>query len=649
MRNSESPRGRSRGNGNASQSAEIQDRQENDRALRISQILCYVIDRRDRGESISYSEVIDANPDLMPALGEELAGLDVLHRTMLLADKNSPRSVADNNHSEGSSTEPPRTKFQIKDNPVRKPQIRGYLIEREISSGGQATVFQAVQERTKRTVAVKVFFGGAFLGSHGHKRFERESEILARLQHPNIVGIIDCGRTEDGSLFLVTDFIDGTNLDDYVKSLGKDHRAIISIFITIARAVDEAHKQGVVHRDLNPMNVVVDRRGDPHVLDFGMARLLPDFDGKAEGVGRTILTRTGYSVGSLPWSSPEQFIGRHESVDARSDIYALGVMLFLALAGKSPSPEITIQYLTTARGPALAPIAKRNGLTIPKGVDKVIQKATAKSPDDRYSSILTFAADLQSCLDGKPPVIPKRSSRTRSFLFLAALLPLIASIPFLFHRKNFEPPTFVNLENMRLVKISAGKVVPSAFNNTHAVATSIDHDFYLSDTDVTQEQYQRVVGYHPQQSPYQRGLPVHEVTLGEANQFCRLLSIRDHRQYRLPTAEEWKYAFSGGEVQRLTAANLPEKAWCAENSERRPHPVATKAADRRGLYDMLGNVRQWCSGPNDSASLAPVEGTDYLTPAAGCLDPPTLESSCPITTASATIGFRIACDSAGQH
>jgi len=650
-----SPGDSSGGNGRSSGSEEsMSSRGANDQATRISRIIDEVVERRHRGEQISNLEVMAAHPDLMPSLGEELAGLDAIHRVVVIAGKNSPVDLGDDRRSEISPADSENTGAQIDDNRVRELRIQGYIIQREISSGGQATVFQAVRERTGRRVAVKVFHGGPFVGSRGRKRFERESEILARLQHPNIVGIIDRGRTEDGSFFLVMDFVEGTNLDDYIKSLAKDAGAVIRIFIKVARAVDEAHKQDVIHRDLKPMNILVDHRGDPHILDFGMARLVDDFEVGEKGAHQVTLTRTGQVLGSLPWSSPEQATGQHDAVDARTDVYALGVMLFHAFAGAFPypvacNPRTAMLHITSTPAPVLAPLARRNGINIPKGLEGVIQKALAKSADDRYSSALALASDLEACLEGKPPVIPKRSSHRRLLILLSAAAALIFGMSFHFFRHTPHPPSFVDPENIRFVRISPGAASPVAFGEASAVIIRIDHVYYLSETDITQDQYRLVVGYYPRQKVYDDSSPIQNVTQAQAIEFCRILSNRDGRVYRLPTAAEWKYALYSGLVEPVTSKNLISRAWYAENSDRRSRPVAQKLADGWGLYDMLGNVRQWCSNPNTTGTLAPVEGADYLTAAPDCLDPAKLEIMYPAITAKPTIGFRIACDSAEKQ
>lgn len=200
----------------------------------IAAIISDVINRRTRGERISNEEIIAAHPELMPGLLEDLLALDAIQRATLMAQKPGEIDSLDGDNTQnamGEFDEPePEDEYEV----AKIVRIEGYAIEREISSGGQATVFKALQERTGRTVAVKVIHGGPFVGSRGRKRFERESKILARLQHPNIVGILDRGRTADGSFYLVMDFIEGLDLDSYMQEVGKNAETIVRLFVRIA-------------------------------------------------------------------------------------------------------------------------------------------------------------------------------------------------------------------------------------------------------------------------------------------------------------------------------------------------------------------------------------------------------------------------------
>jgi WD40 repeat protein/serine/threonine protein kinase len=224
--------------------------------------------------------------------------------------------------------------------------VPGYDLAEEIHRGGQGVVYQARQRTTGRTVAVKIMREGPFGGPRDHARFEREVQVLAQLSHPNIVGVLDSG-TAAGSAYFVMDFVDGVPFDQYViqrmdlpatPSLrrGKGGATVaetLRLFVKVCDAVHAAHLNGVVHRDLKPNNVLVDAAGEPHILDFGLAKL----DAPARDGGEDIAATTaGQFVGSLPWASPEQAAGDSAQIDVRTDVYSLGIMLYQTLTGRFP-------------------------------------------------------------------------------------------------------------------------------------------------------------------------------------------------------------------------------------------------------------------------------------------------------------------------
>src|ERR1051325_6521478 len=193
--------------------------------------------------------------------------------------------------------------------------LPGYEIVEEIFRGGQGVVYRARQRSTGRTVAVKVMRAGPFSGANERARFELEVQVLGQLNHPNIVGIVDSGMAA-GSYYFVMEFVQGAPLDRWIvpnlpavspaspgamsiRETRAAQRQILSLFAKICEAVHAAHLRGIIHRDLKPNNVLIDDAGEPHILDFGLAKVnSPETD---EGV-----TVTGQFMGSLPWASPEQ-------------------------------------------------------------------------------------------------------------------------------------------------------------------------------------------------------------------------------------------------------------------------------------------------------------------------------------------------------
>jgi serine/threonine protein kinase len=209
----------------------------------------------------------------------------------------------------------------------------GYTLLREIHRGGQGVVYQALQESTHRKVAIKVLLEGAYASKSARQRFEREIELVASLRHPNVISVFHSDQTEDGLRYCVMDYVRGLPLTRYVRDNQLSLEDALRLFATVCEAVNHAHQKGVIHRDLKPSNILVDVEGVPRVLDFGLAKLVG-------GAEQSLVSMTGQVVGTLPYMSPEQTRGNPEEIDTRTDVYALGVVLYELLTGRYPYPVI---------------------------------------------------------------------------------------------------------------------------------------------------------------------------------------------------------------------------------------------------------------------------------------------------------------------
>jgi len=193
-------------------------------------------------------------------------------------------------------------------------------------------VYEAEQQNPARRVALKMMRSELF-GPGLLSRFQRETQILGRLQHPGIAQVHEAGTLEHRGTtlpYFAMEFVDGRPLGAYAADEGLDTRARLRLFAQVCDAVHHAHAQGVVHRDLKPDNVLVTADGHPKVLDFGIARLAG-----SDVADPTLVTEVGQVMGTLPYMSPEQVTGRPDEIDARSDVYALGVLLFELLSGRA--------------------------------------------------------------------------------------------------------------------------------------------------------------------------------------------------------------------------------------------------------------------------------------------------------------------------
>ncbi len=282
------------------------------------------------------------------------------------------------------------------------PEIAGYGSLIEIARGGQGVVYRAVQLSTRRPVALKVLRDIAPRDDE-RRRFEREVDLAASLRHPNIVAIYDSGATADGRPFLVMEFVEGSAIDDHLRAGGDPPvRGALALLAQVCDAVAHAHQRGVIHRDIKPSNIRVDTEGHARVLDFGLAR--------AAGDRAMTFSVSGRFVGSLPWASPEQAEGRSADTDTRSDVYALGVVLYQLLTGGFPydvegSMRTSLEQIVSA--PPARPSAKRPD--IDDELETVILKCLAKEPDRRYQSGAELGRDIRRYLAGEP-VEAKRDS-----------------------------------------------------------------------------------------------------------------------------------------------------------------------------------------------------------------------------------------------
>lgn len=276
-------------------------------------------------------------------------------------------------------------------------QIPGYTILRELHRGGQGLVFLARQESTQRLTAIKVMHEGPFASLADRARFDREVHLLAQLDHPNIITVYDSGRVHGWDYF-VMDYVEGVPLDEYVRDDGGLRiplRSAIALFASICEAVNAAHIRGIIHRDLKPKNIIVSSDGEPHILDFGLS--------KTEGSMDSMMTYTGQFVGSLPWSSPEQVSGDPGLIDIRTDVYALGVILYQLLTGRFPyNVHGSVAQVADQIRSVDPPPIRNEGADISADLNIIVIRCLAKEPQRRYQSAGELARDLRHYLDGMP-------------------------------------------------------------------------------------------------------------------------------------------------------------------------------------------------------------------------------------------------------
>jgi serine/threonine-protein kinase len=292
-----------------------------------------------------------------------------------------------------------------------------YTIERQIGRGGMATVYLARDLKHDRPVALKVL-EPELAATVGHDRFLREIAIAAKLNHPNILGLLDSGEA-DGLLFYVMPYVDGESLGDRLRREEQlPLENALRITTEVASALHYAHEQGIVHRDIKPGNILLS--GDRAVVaDFGIAKAVTEAGGEA-------LTETGLAVGTPAYMSPEQATGR-ERVDGRTDIYSLGCVFYHMVVGEPPFTGPSAQAVLARH--AIDPVSPLSTVrsTVPSGIDRVITKAMGKSPADRYRTAAEFADALgRAAAEAERPVRASAGRRIGLALAVTAVVLLVA-------------------------------------------------------------------------------------------------------------------------------------------------------------------------------------------------------------------------------
>lgn len=274
-------------------------------------------------------------------------------------------------------------------------RIGEFDVVEEIRRGAQGVVYRARQPGTGRTVALKRLIAGAYADTETLLRFEREVEAASALNHPGIVTIYGIAR-DDGLPLLSMEWVDGSPVTEWARERDRLREDVLRVFADVCGAVQHAHQNGVLHRDLKPSNILVDEHDQPRVLDFGLAKLLP------EG-GVEHLTLTAGFVGTPAYASPEQIDGGSAGLDVRSDVYSLGVVLFELLTDRRPfdrSQGLRELIRSVDEDTPPRPSALASG--IDRELDTIVGKALAKDRDERYQSAHALGEDVRRYLAGEP-------------------------------------------------------------------------------------------------------------------------------------------------------------------------------------------------------------------------------------------------------
>ncbi|MBL8870171.1 MAG: protein kinase [Planctomycetaceae bacterium] len=364
-----------------SETQAVDSQEQSDEKLAL--LLTDLADRAQRGEQVDIVKVCEQYP-------EHAAELKYLWGTVLVTE-----AVGINQAKSGSffgsdsGTWPPQLPYSIGD----------YELLEQVGQGGMGIVFRARQVNLGREVAIKMIQQDRLNSPEDHQRFLAEAEATARLEHTGIVQVYEVGEF-DGTPFFSMQFIRGETLAQRLRSGPMGQRQAAALIASVAKAIDYAHKQGILHRDIKPSNILLDEHGSAKVTDFGLAKFFH---------ANEHLTRTGAILGTPSYMSPEQASGRSNQLGPASDVYSLGTVLYHALTGRPPlvadSPlELALKILEQEPIPPRVLEPK-----IDRDLEMVVIRCLQKPPDLRYSSAGELAADLEAFLRDEP--VMARSGR----------------------------------------------------------------------------------------------------------------------------------------------------------------------------------------------------------------------------------------------
>ena len=547
-----------------------------------------------------------------------------------------------------------------------------YKVLAELGRGGMGVVYRCFDEVSNIEVVLKPLSQELAASGWEMDTIKRNFELVQQLNHQYIANYKNLEQDPvSGGYLLIMEYVDGEELRYFLRRKQDEgsfnEELVIKLTHQIAEALDYAHKRKIIHRAIKPANIMVDRNGDIKLLDFGLAAQIHSSLSK--------VTKDNHedTSGTVPYMSPEQWICRPQT--AASDQYSLAATLYEVFSGNPPFDSAdkdnvrhcalnVVPEMLTGVSPAIA---------------RAIARALSKNPKDRFACCSDFAAALGGNKI-KSAKVPKKGSFSKWAAALIMILLLGAGgAGFTSSEKEVPVPAPVSvsvpkpkkltvaLENQELAKIDCngvslemvkikagtftmgspeGELGRSRDETQHQV--TLTKDYWLGKFEVTQAQYEAIMGNNP--SSYKgSNRPVEEVSWKDAKEFCNKLNERyagklpAGYKFDLPTEAQWEYACRAGTTTALNngknltsedsvCQNLDEVAWYRGNSRRKTHPVGEKKPNAWGLYDMHGNVWEWCrdwdasyigdvtdpTGPSGSHSHRVLRGGSWDSRAVGC-------------------------------
>jgi formylglycine-generating enzyme required for sulfatase activity/predicted Ser/Thr protein kinase len=504
--------------------------------------------------------------------------------------------------------------------------LRGkYVVQKALGEGGFGRVFLAEHIGLKQKHVIKVLSADSSRSIDIRNRFFQEAQVIAKLKHPHIVPIMDVAE-HGGRPYYIMSYINGGSLADLLRLEKKlSTERAIELTIKLLSALSEVHGKGIIHRDIKPDNVLLDESGEPYLIDFGIARV--EEGGEVKSV-------YGISIGTPQYMSPEQLDAKPDAkpISLTTDIYSMGIMLFELLTGKPPYEGSLISIANqhnTAKLPNVS--GKIENSKLADSIQAVLQKACAKEPSARYSSAKEMRGAVEGLIQAKSKPNPEwekmeAEHKKRMEELRKKEEELQAREKVVVQERKIDtvnttvitkqtPDSFTNSLGMEFVLIPAGEfmmgAVPQdneafdneAFDNEkpqHKVR--ITKPFYMGKYPVTQEEWEKLMGNNPSSfSKAGKRAPVEQVSWNDCKEFINKLNQKEGKTYRLPTEAEWEYSARGGDSGGSTiytygddVSKLGDYAWFDDNSGNTTHPVGQKKPNSLGLYDMMGNIWEWC-------------------------------------------------------
>lgn len=516
---------------------------------------------------------------------------------------------------------------------MNQPLLKGgdifghYRIVRMIGRGGMGEVYLAEDENLKRFVALKILTV-RLSSADASARFRLEARLASRIQHPSVATVYEFGEIGKHH-FIAIEYIDGRTLRDLISAKDLSLEQVVLVAFSVASALKAAHDLGIVHRDIKPENILVKADGSVTVLDFGLAKIVHAV--KSPFNDTVLETVPGLLLGTSAYMSPEQVRGH--VTDITTDFWSFGVVLHEMLAGRRPFEGATSSDVWASilrdQPPALPDTAK--------SFSQIVEKCLQKVSIERYRSADELIHALEDVRSGSRTIPLARLLRPARVSVVVILAVTIASsIAFNnYYGPRQEMESAGDLPDSTVVSTVPGSVrsnslgiefvfvPPGEFemgaedgqdDERPVRRVSIAEGFWMSRYEVTQAQYEAVMEANPSEVTGCPNCPVDNILWYKAKELIWKLNAKeDEFVYRLPSEAEWEYAARAG-TTGVFAGKLDDLGWYLDNSNYRQHPVGRKAPNAFGLYDMHGNVWEWCEDIyRENYSGAPTDGSANIS------------------------------------